>query len=75
MCKEQIVRTLRWFGINFEKDALNHTLLNEYGGLGAKELYQFLTDERFGGFKGFLTFVGSLNYNGILNIIDGKVTV
>ena len=27
MCKNYIVRTLRWFGINFEKDALDYTLL------------------------------------------------
>lgn len=73
MCKHQIVRTLRWFGINFEKEALDYTLIHEYGGKGANELYQFLTDTRFGGFKSFLNLVSSLNYNGTLNIEGNTV--
>ena len=73
MCKHQIVRTLRWFGINFEKEALDYTLVHEYGGKGANELYQFLTDTRFGGFKSFLNLVSSLNYNGTLNLEGNTV--
>ena len=68
MCKHQIVRTLRWFGINFEKEALDYTLVHEYGGKGANELYQFLTDTRFGGFNSFLNLISQLNYKGVLNI-------
>lgn len=73
MCKHQIVRTLGWFGINFEKEALDYTLVHEYGGKGANELYQFLTDTRFGGFKSFLNLVSSLNYNGTLNLEGNTV--
>jgi hypothetical protein len=44
MCKNYVVRTLSWFGINFEKDALDYTLLQQYQDVGAKGLYKFLTD-------------------------------
>lgn len=75
MCKNYIVRTLRWFGINFEKDALDYTLMQQYQDTGANGIYSFLTDNKYGGFSGFLNFIAYLNYNGTLNISKGSVNI
>lgn len=73
LCKNFIVRQLSFFGINFERAALDYTLLHQYQDIGAEGIYKFLTDTKYGGFSKFLTFVASLNYNNNLNLNDARI--